>query len=276
MQDELFGKEIEIRFYDLNLETAKRVFEKTYLEALRLQRVFNFFDDGSELSKLNRKRKAKVSKDLLNVITDSLKFSEMTKGEYDITLGKRILNRKKGKKDIRISSSYRDVLVEGDRIKLKNKDATIDLGSIAKGFITDKLSELIKKEGVKEFIINSRGDLVFSGCMTHIIGIANPRNKKKNIHLIKMKDKAVATSGDYNQYYKEYKKSHILNQKDVISATVIAGTLEEADVLSTAIFVSDEKIRRRIIMENPEAKFFLVKEDLSEEMHNGFEEAIYE
>ena len=58
-------------------------------------------------------------------------------------------------------------------------------------------------------------------------------------------DKAVATSGDYEQYYHigDQKWSHIINpitgypQRDVISATVIAQRAIEADALATALCV---------------------------------------
>ncbi len=275
-EGELFGKKVRIVLYNLDHKKAKRIFFKAYKEGLRLQKIFNFFDKESELSDLNLRRKRKVSKELLEVIRNSIRFSGMTEGAYDVTLGKKILNRKMGKGEIQVSSSYKDVDIKENLILLKNDEALVDLGSIAKGFITDKMAEILKKEGVKDFIIDSRGDILFSGNIEHIIGIANPRDKGKDIKKIKMKNKAVATSGDYNQYYGDYKNSHIVNSKSIISATIIADTLQEADAFSTALFVSEEAIRKKLIHENPQIKVFLIKDDLEAETYNGFEEVIYE
>lgn len=67
-----------------------------------------------------------------------------------------------------------------------------------------------------------------------------------------MADSGVATSGDYNQYDGTFERSHILNATDAVSVTVVAKALEKADLLATAIFVSDrkqiEKIMKKIKM----------------------------
>ena len=67
------------------------------MNGLRLQKIFNFYDSESELSILNAKRRLEVSDDLLKVIKKAIKFSLLTNGRYDISLGKNMLERKTGK-----------------------------------------------------------------------------------------------------------------------------------------------------------------------------------
>ena len=273
----LFGGKIKIIVYtpkkDSQIKT-KEIVQKGYIEALRLQKIFNFFDEESELSLLNSKRKLKVSKDLLSVIKKALEFSYLTNGEYDISLGKKILQRKKGEQLKKINSSYKDIEIKSNEILLKNKDALLDLGSIAKGYITDKLGEFLKKEGLDEFIIDSRGDILVSGKNEYLIGVQHPR-ESKTLFKLKLKNEAVATSGDYNQFDKIFDKSHIINQKEIISITVIAPKLEEADAYATALFVASEKERNELIKKNKNVKVLIMDKKLNQNMFNNFKEKIY-
>ena len=73
----LFGREIEIVIYGVNEKKSAKIFEEVYKEALRLEKIFNFYDNNSELSKLNKKRKMNISQELAEVLTKSLVFCEM-------------------------------------------------------------------------------------------------------------------------------------------------------------------------------------------------------
>lgn len=269
-EGELFGGKIQIVVYSPEKNTGD-ILKEMYTEALRLQKIFNFFDEKSELSLLNKKRQMKVSQNLLMVIKKAIEFAKLTKGRYDPSLGKRILERKLGKEETETGCSYKDIKISLNKITLKDPDIMLDLGSIAKGYITDKLSEFLKKKGVGEFIINSRGDITFSGSIEHIIGIKNPRKELEAIEKIKMKNASVATSGDYNQFYGNFKKSHILNSGDTISITVVSDKLEDADVLATSLFVSTREEAKKIAKKFKKSKILIIREDLRKEYYNKFE-----
>lgn len=276
-KEKLFGKEIEVLIYGfergLSKSETKRIMEEFYSEALRLQKIFNLYDEESELSKLNKMGKMKVSEDLLRVLKKSLKYYKITSGEYNPALGKDILLRKSGE-DVNKDS------IKGVKIVFKKvilpKNVELDLGSIAKGYLTDKLSDFLKSKGIKEFVINSRGDLVFSGKMQHVIGVTNPRDLDKDLLKIKVNNCGVATSGDYNQFYGTHEKSHILNKKDKISITVVSPKLEDADVLATALFVADEKTFKELIEINPKAMVLVIDNKLNKKMYNSFERLLDE
>ena len=269
---ELFGKEIEIIIYDVDIEIARDIIEEAYKEALRLQKKFNFFDGESELSILNKKRKLKVSDELLKVIKRGLEFSKNTNGKYDIAIGKRILQRKTGLEETE-ESSYKDIEINGNDITLK-REAMIDLGSIAKGYITDRIADFLKSKGVENFIIDSRGDIIAYGNYEYLVEIQHPRKKNEKFYRIKIKNGAVATSGDYNQFYGNFEKSHIINSGEIISLTVVANTLEEADVYSTALFVADEEIREKMIKNNKGVKVLMIMKDLKSKAYNKFKDLI--
>jgi thiamine biosynthesis lipoprotein len=240
-QIKLLGGTIEFSLYKANFPLNESVFDEVYLEALRLEKIFNFFDLESELSNLNKKRIIIPSKELKEVIEMCLPYCELTNGEYDISKGKQFMQRKNKEEITKIKCSYKDIKIKEGKISLMHPDVMIDLGSVAKGYIGDKMKDFLLKKGITSAFIDLRGDLIFFGEFTEKILIQHPRDTQKSIFSFEKSNAAVATSGDYKQYYENYENSHILNSKDLISVTVVAKTLAEADILATCIFVSGAK-----------------------------------
>ena len=202
-----------------------------------------------------------MSDELLEVLKRALVLCKKTTGKYDITLGKNILNRKNSKPEVKLNCSYANVIVNGNKVILNNEDVVIDFGSIAKGYITDKLSDFFKSRGVKGGLIDARGDICLFGDKLQKVEVENPREKGKSILSIKLKNCGVATSGDYNQFYSSFEKSHILNQKDLISVTVVAPTLTEAE-------------REDLIKKNKNINVFTIDKGLNSKFYNGFDKLI--
>jgi len=269
----LFGGKIDFVIYNAPEKIVKKIVEEVYTEGLHLQKIFNMYDSKSELSLLNKSRREIISNQLLKVLQKALLFSKMTKGSYDVTLGKCILLRKQGK-IVEPKCSYKDVSIKGNEVVLTHSEVMIDLGSIAKGYIADRLAELLQKNKVEEFLIDARGDICVRGKHAHLLGIQHPRNKKSIICSIKLKNQAVATSGDYKQYVKDFKISHIINQKNAISITVVAKTVEEADIYATALLSCSTKKRNKLIKSNKNIKVLIMENEGNLKMLNNFEELI--
>jgi len=233
----LLGGEIEIALYDVDPIYAELLFEEINAEGLRLQKIFNFFDPESELSQLNRILSLQCSNDLVFVVKEALTYAKLTDGAYDVGLGRQALERKRGMKESPIIGSYKNIQISDNTITLNHPDILIDLGSIAKGYIAEKLLDFIKINGIESAFINARGDLACYGNVTETVVIEHPRDKTKIIDTLHISNSAIATSGDYKQYYGSYDKSHIIGSQDLISVTVIADNLTKADACATAIFV---------------------------------------
>jgi FAD:protein FMN transferase len=237
----MVGGEIEVVLYGVDESMTGLVFDDILREGLRLQKVFNFFDPESELSRLNRKRSIMASSELISVIGACIPYCALTGGAYDITKGKEIQERKRGH-DVRpVPCSYKDIRMDGSEISLAHPDALVDLGSAAKGYIGDRLAEFLRDTGIKNFYIDLRGDMISSGTHAEKVLVQHPREPGKSIAAFMLKNGAVATSGDYSQHYGGYDKSHIVGKKDVISATVVSGSLLEADIAATCMMVVGTK-----------------------------------
>lgn len=131
------------------------------------------------------------------------------------------------------------------------KSDTLNLGGIAKGFVTEKLVEILKKENVSSALINLGGNAYALGRNKNgnkwIIGIQNPKDENGIIGTISAENLAVITSGDYQRFFEKDGKRyhHIFNPKTgypadsgLHSVTVISESPTLCDALSTAAFVA--------------------------------------
>jgi thiamine biosynthesis lipoprotein len=269
LEKPLFGKKIIIEVYNTDTEIVMPILEEAYLEALRLEKIFNFYNQNSELSKLNKERRSEnASKELIVLMKKAKKFCKLSNGEYDISSGKQIIDRKNGAELRKILCTYKDIKISGKKILLDNEDVVIDLGSIAKGYIADKVVEFLKNKGIKNGYVDARGDLNFFGNTSEKVNIQHPRNKSEIIKTILIKNMAVATSGDYNQFYGSFDKSHIINSKDLISVTVVAKNLTDADALASVIFLSDKSTRENIIKNLQNIYVFTIDKGLKVKEYN--------
>jgi len=263
--DRLFGDEIVITVFGMYPEMADMISQDAYHEALRLQKIFNIYDKGSEISHLNRKRSLKCSSELVIVLQKALHFARNTDGLYDPTLGKLFLARKGQGPQANPDCSYREIEISGNRVKLLHEDVYLDLGSIAKGYIVDKVVEYLKERGAESGIVDGRGDIRAFGCNA-TVDIQHPRDMDKIIASVSISDQAVATSGDYNQYMGSYKTPHILNSNRFSSVTVIASTLEEADLLATVISVKGDPAG--LLGKSKNLKVVAIGKDLRKKYYN--------
>ena len=263
----LFGKDVEIVIYDMDPMLAEGVANLAYDEGLKLSQIFNFYDEKSELSLLNKKRSMRVSDELIKLLGIAKEFYILTDGKYDVSLGKAIQQRKSGRTE-NISCSFDDISIEDDIVTLNNPDVLIDLGSVAKGFIVDKMVEVLIHEGVVSGLVDGRGDIRVFGEITQNIGIQHPRDKDKIIKSINVTDCSIATSGDYNQYTGSFDKSHIINSLDFSSITVVGPNLTIADAFATAFYVSNNP---ELLKKYKDLKIMTIDKDLNIKYYNGFE-----
>lgn len=268
----LFGGEVEFVVYDVDDVLVRDIVGEAYVEGLRLQKIFNFYDVDSELSKLNKFRKLEVSLELLEVLKKALEYSVLSEGVYDVSLGK-FIDLRKGGEFVSPTCSYRDILIKGNLVELLHDDALIDLGSVAKGYIVDKLGDFILSLGIENFLINARGDIRVWGELVYRFGVKNPREAGEVLS-IDLNARAVATSGDYNQFVGSFDRSHILNQGSFSSITVVAESLFVADIYATYLFTVSLRDFESFILTHPFVKVLAIDKKNIMKMFNDFESLV--
>ncbi|MCM8826221.1 MAG: FAD:protein FMN transferase [Candidatus Omnitrophica bacterium] len=263
-----------------------------YQEFKRLDKVFNIYDPNSEISRVNSTYNVpiKVSSELIEVLELARETYQLTEGSFDVSKGvlyKFWKNFIKGKiinkfpdreeiEDLVKLGGMEFILVDKDSqtVTIKKEGLMIDLSGIAKGYMVDKAVEKLRKKGIYSAIVDAGGDIYCLGYnydTSWKVGIRDPLIKDGIIDVIPVVDRAIATSGSYEQFftYDSQNYTHIVNPKTgyplddkIISVTVIAKNCTTADALATAFFVMGyEKIKEFLAKESQGIKVFLVMRD---------------
>lgn len=233
---------------------------KAFDEIRRIDSLMSGYSPESEISELNREGKIKASVDLREVILKAIHFSQVTEGAFDITVGPLVRLWQKAGREKKLPTAaelekvlslvgYRNIVIDKDTIFLQKKNMRLDLGGIAKGYAVDKAIQVLQKNGVKNALVNAGGDMYCLGNGPHgdwRVGVQHPRKMREIIQVIEVKNRAVATSGDYRRYYmiEGERYSHIVNpktgqtvQNTPMSVTIVAPDATSADALATGVFV---------------------------------------
>jgi len=260
-----------------------------FREIQRIEDLLSKYKPESEISKLNRFGKLKVSPDTYYILKKSREFWRLSDGAFDITVGPLLDIWGFTDKNYRRPSSERiknvlsrvgfEKIIFDDTatiVEFKIPQMKIDLGAIAKGYAVDCAIKKLKANGITNCLINAGGQIYGLGDnfgKPWNIGIKNPRGNGV-LDYLKLKNQAVSTSGDYEQYFIRAKKrySHIFNPKtgypadsDIIYVTVVASDGLTSDALSTSIFVLGKTRGQELAKKFPDVKVILLeKKDVSD------------
>ena len=240
--------------------------------------------ETSEIARINSAGGAPVtvSNDTLELIRQGIYYGDLSDGAFDITIGavSRLWDFKDENPSVPMADAvtealshvnYKNIIISGNTVTLKDPKAAIDVGGIAKGYIADRLKDYLKNQGVKHALINLGGNVLAIGSKpdgtAYNIGIAKPCSENgEYITSLEIRDKSVVTSGTYQRYFEQGGNfyHHILDpgtgypcENDLNSVTIITDSSLAADALSTACFVLGEEKGTELInrLENTEAIF---------------------
>ncbi len=246
---------------------AAEIMDEIWSEAERLEEIFSSYRSGSEVARINRdapRGPVRISSEMAEVLSRAGEIGRMTDGAFDITVGP--LMRLWGFFPERTGAvpseaevgaalsrlGWRNVELDRDlrTVRFLKPGLEIDLAALAKGYIVDRLSLIASKQGVESGLINAGGDIYCLGRRpgggSWRIGVENPREEGGVLAVLKLRDQAVATSGDYRNYFIRSRKrySHIIDprtgyppQSRVVEVSVVAPDCLTADGLATAVFV---------------------------------------
>lgn len=227
------------------------------------EQLFSRTIKTSDISRINAAKGSPVTVDdeTIELIEKGLYYSRISKGSFDITIAplSELWDIKNNPGNIPDAAAieeakshvdYKNVLVEGNTVTLKDPEAAIDLGGIAKGFIADKLKAYLKSEGIEHGQIDLGGNLLtigskIDGSDFHI-GIQKPFAKTNEaITTVEIHDQSVVSSGTYERYFKKDGKiyHHLLDPQTgypfdngLLQVTIISDQSVDGDGLSTTCF----------------------------------------
>ncbi|MGO9614472.1 MAG: FAD:protein FMN transferase [Dissulfurispiraceae bacterium] len=247
-------------------EKANTAIDRAFIELDRLANLMNFYSKDSELSAINDNagiRPVRVSKETAEVIERAVYTSVNTGGSFDVTIGPvvRLWDFKNGiipseaaLREALNKVGYENIVLDrvNNTVFLKKKGMAIDLGGILKGYSADRAVDILKQNGIPCGIVAVGGEVKAFGTRPEgeawNVGIKNPRQKGEAdeiIATIKLSNKAISTSGDYEKFMIKDGKMyhHLLDPKtgypvyECQSVSIIADNAVDTDAFATGIFI---------------------------------------
>ncbi len=250
------------------------------------------FNKSSVITAINNNTSTKADKYLTEVFTLAQTVNKETEGAFDITVAPLVnawgFGFRSGTKPTEAQTDSLLAIVGQEKVTLKDgkiikSDPRImlDCSAIAKGFGVDKVAEFLADKGIKNYLVEIGGEISARGMNSRgtewNIGITKPVDDSLSINqenqaVLQITDKAMATSGNYRNFYYEggKKYAHTINphtgkpaQSDILSATVIAESCAVADAYATAFMVLGSDKVKEILKKHPELQAYLILSDNS-------------
>lgn len=235
----------------------------------RVNALMSTYIDDSELSRFNASRSTDwfdVSEDTAIVAAAAVELHRLTEGALDVTVGPLVglwsfgpegaPERVPSDDEIaaakaRCGIEHLEVRFAPPGLKKTLPELEVDLSAIAKGFAVDGVADALVELGIDRFMVEVGGEVRVGGPKADgapwRLGIEEPVAGMRRVgHLVAMEDEALATSGDYRNYFEAdgERYSHIIDPRtgrpvahELASVSVLAASCTRADGLATALLV---------------------------------------
>lgn len=274
-----------------------------------LERLLSAHLPDSDVSRSNReasRRSVTVSAPTFRVLAEAVRFGDVTRGAFDVTVGPLIelwvgcVREKRFPTAEELSAARAKVGYGGIRLDLKARTVRfatpgmrVDLGGVAKGLAVDLAFRSLAADGFPHALVEAGGDLYAGGRRADgrpwLVGVQDPRVSKdgpaRPVVVLAVEDRGVATSGNYRRFsvVRGRRLSHILDPRTgrtaeaVDSVTVVAPDCATADALATGVSVLGVRDGLRLINDLPEVEALLITIENGElRMHRSRGFAEYE
>lgn len=262
--------------YGMDQQEAEEAIEEAFALCRDYENMLSKTVEGSDIYRINHAggKFVTVHPQTKELIEKGIEYGELSEGMFDITIGALSElwdfhgEHPRAPEDAKIKEAvktvdYRQIRIKGNQVRLKNPKAKLDLGGIAKGYIADRMTEVMEDAGVRHGSINLGGNLVAIGekeeGVPWKIGIELPYSHGSEIlGSVELSDQTLVTSGVYERYFEQDGKlyHHVLNPntgypiENALNAVVILadkGRSMECDVLGTVCLALGEEKSRALL-----------------------------
>lgn len=253
-------------FYHVTYQYDSMLHDEIKAELSKVDFSLSPYNEASVISRVNRNEDVELDSMFMEVFELSKAVSCRTEGAFDITVAPLVNAWGFGfKNSAQVSQElvdsllqfvgYEKIRIENGKIVKDDPRVILDCSAVAKGYGADAVARLFDRKGITNYMVEIGGEIVLKG--------RNPKNKKWSVGIqkptddslslqndlqtiLKVTDCAMATSGNYrNFYYKDGKKyAHTIDphkgypvQHSILSATVLADDCATADAYATAFMV---------------------------------------
>ena len=261
------------------------------IRLVEINKLMSTYDPQSELSRFNQHKGDSpfpMSDETLLVLNEAKRLGELSHGYLDVTVGP-LVNLWGFGPTLRPEKVPSPEMVEETRgrigldklvllengAKKSSDDLYVDLSTIAKGYAVDQLAKIMEAKGVTNYMVEIGGEMRVSGVNASghpwRIAVEKPLTKQRAMQrLIAIGDNAIASSGDYRNYFEEngVRYSHLIDpttgypiQHKVVAVTVVHESSMTADGLSTALNVMGKDRALALAEKNNLAVLLITREN---------------
>jgi thiamine biosynthesis lipoprotein len=283
------GTIVNLTLYAPKEIVANEAAKAAFTRVKELDGIFSDYKSDSEAMRLcamaGTGHPIKVSPELFRLLQRALSISERTEGAFDVTVGPLVQLWRRARKQkmlprpdeiaaARELAGWKQVSLDeaNQAVELKRSGMRLDFGGIAKGFIAQDVSRLLRERGLNRSLVAVAGDIVAGDPPPDAegwkIGVAPlDRPNDPSSRLLLLKNLAVSTSGDAFQFVEisGIRYSHIVDPLTGIgltqrsSCTVVSRDGAMADALATAICVMGSERGMKLIEETEETSALIVQ-----------------
>ena len=247
---------------------AQGAMDAAFQELARVESVLTWFRNDSEIGRANAQAFSGpqfVSAETAGVLNGALHWAQGTDGVFDPCIGQAVSlwdfeNRTRPPDVQKVDRFARRGLFKAlevgtsqgkDVVVFHQEDMGIDLGGIGKGYGVDRAVAVLREWGIQNALVNVGGDLYAMGVSEDgdpwNVGVRSPDDPRALVATLPMSDRAVATSGDYHQYFEHEGRRyhHLLDPRTgapakgtMRSVTVAAESCMTADAGATTAYVA--------------------------------------
>lgn len=274
----VMGTLAEVAVRHPNEAWAQKGIDAALAELRRVDRTMSRFRPDSEIGLANASAgqgMVTVCDDTAAVLAASLAWARASEGRFDPCLGRvaelwHVDGRREPPTDVEVAQAGRGNHFEAleiertgsvSRAALTRAGVAVDLGGIAKGYGVDLAAQALRDHGIFNALVNVGGDLVALGVDENDdpwrVGVRSPDHVEQVVDVLHVSDRAVATSGDYLQYFQfgGRRYHHLLDpvsgeprRTGMRSLTVEAACCMDADAAATALFGADASVAPAVLL----------------------------
>jgi thiamine biosynthesis lipoprotein len=260
------GSELRLTAWTIDEAAARAAFDAVFAEFERLEAQMSTWRPGSDVLRINAAagdHAVPVAADVRDVLRLARQISEWTEGTFDVTFGALTdVWKFDHDQDNTIPSpeairarlpliDYRQIEID-DRagtVFLRRKGMKIHLGGIGKGYAVEHAMQILRRAGLRDFLIQAGGDLYVGGHKDGRLwrlGINDPRGPDgHSFATIDLTDSTFSTSGDYARFFMKdgVRYHHILDPATgqparlCRSVTIAAESPVLADAVAKGVFI---------------------------------------
>lgn len=276
--------------YHVTYQNSDNLNDQIVAELNKVDSSLSMFNKQSVITKVNDNQDIEVDVMFGDVFVLARTVSADTDGAFDITVAPLVnawgFGFKSGNMpsrhtidSLRTFVGYKRVELHDSRIVKADPRVMLDCSAIAKGYGCDVVAELLRRKGIDNFMVEIGGEVVTSGIsekrVPWKIGVTKPSDDSLSVNnelqtVLNITDKAMATSGNYrNFYYKNGKKyAHTIDpatgypvQHSLLSATVISDRCAKADAYATAFMVMGLEKAKKVLDRHRDLMAYLIYSD---------------